>query len=111
MSQPSILVVGAGVAGLACASELEAAGLDVQILDKGRGPGGRLSARRSPVGAFDHGTPDFTAKDVALKADGTPPTPPAGKAQVGPVIDAIATGDASTGRRSSSPSPGRWPPH
>ncbi|NQZ46169.1 MAG: FAD-dependent oxidoreductase, partial [Erythrobacter sp.] len=62
-----IVIIGAGMAGLACASQLIAAGRDVRLLDKGRGPGGRMAARRANVAgqpsAFDHGAQYFTARD------------------------------------------------
>ena len=41
-----VAVIGAGLAGLACATALARAGHAVTVLDKGRGPGGRMSARR-----------------------------------------------------------------
>lgn len=60
-------IVGAGMAGLACAEVLKAQGMNVRLLDKGRGPGGRMSTRRihtaSGVAAFDHGAQYFTARD------------------------------------------------
>lgn len=34
------------------------------MLDKGRGPGGRVSTRRSESGAFDHGAQYFTARSL-----------------------------------------------
>ncbi len=52
-----IAVIGAGVAGLACASELATAGHAVTVFEKARGPGGRTSSRRTDRGAFDHGCP------------------------------------------------------
>jgi phytoene dehydrogenase-like protein len=39
---PDVLVVGAGVAGLACAADLCAAGLSVRVLEAGDEPGGRM---------------------------------------------------------------------
>ena len=39
---PDAVVVGAGVAGLCCARELHAAGLDVLVLERKDGPGGRV---------------------------------------------------------------------
>ncbi|MEL6486923.1 MAG: FAD-dependent oxidoreductase, partial [Pseudomonadota bacterium] len=39
-SHSDIAIIGAGMAGLACASALTAAGHKVQVFDKGRGPGG-----------------------------------------------------------------------
>ncbi|HYE48687.1 MAG TPA: FAD-dependent oxidoreductase, partial [Azospirillaceae bacterium] len=59
----SVLVVGAGLAGLACARVLAAAGLAVRVADKGRGPGGRLSTRREGGFRFDHGGQYLTARD------------------------------------------------
>ncbi len=52
-----IAVIGAGIAGLACASELAGAGNAVTVFEKARGPGGRTSSRRTDHGAFDHGCP------------------------------------------------------
>jgi predicted NAD/FAD-dependent oxidoreductase len=54
--EKDILVIGAGVAGLACASGLAAAGRRVQVLDKSRGVGGRCATRRIEGQAVDHGT-------------------------------------------------------
>ena len=65
--QSRIVIVGAGMAGLACADRVASAGADVTLLDKGRAPGGRMSTRRveTPEGeaAFDHGAQYFTARD------------------------------------------------
>lgn len=52
-----IVIIGAGLAGLACGRHLSAAGKEVLILDKGRGIGGRLATRRGEGGQFDHGSP------------------------------------------------------
>lgn len=59
----SIAIVGAGLAGLSCAQALHHAGLTVELFDKGRGPGGRLSGRRHEAGAIDHGAQFFTVRD------------------------------------------------
>ena len=62
-----VVVIGAGMAGLACARRLADAGLRPLVLDKGRGIGGRLATRRAtlPVGAvtFDHGAQYLTVRD------------------------------------------------
>ncbi len=58
-----VAVVGAGVAGLACARALINGGADVCVFDKGRSVGGRLATRRIPPHAFDLGAQYFTAKD------------------------------------------------
>lgn len=60
---PRVLVVGAGIAGAAAAQTLTRVGVDVEICDKSRGAGGRMSTRRSPTGRFDHGAQSFTARD------------------------------------------------
>lgn len=60
---PSIAIIGAGVAGLACARELAMHGIEPVIFDKGRGLGGRLSTRRAEGGCqFDHGAQYLTAE-------------------------------------------------
>ncbi len=62
-----VLIVGAGIAGLACADALQSAGMTVKLLDKGRGPGGRMSTRRVTTAlgeaSFDHGAQYFTVRD------------------------------------------------
>ena len=57
-----IAVVGAGIAGLACARVLGDAGHDVRIFEKSRGVGGRMATRRTDHGTFDHGAQYFTAR-------------------------------------------------
>lgn len=61
-----VAIVGAGVAGLACAARLQAAGLDVSLFDKATGPGGRCATQHTPAGPFDHGAPGFTASSEAF---------------------------------------------
>lgn len=56
-------VVGAGMAGVACARTLLQAGHRVTLLEKSRGFGGRMSTRRSEFGGFDHGAQYFTVRD------------------------------------------------
>ena len=58
------VVVGGGVAGATAARALRSRGLSVTVIDKGRGPGGRTSTRRSESGAFDHGAQFFTARSL-----------------------------------------------
>lgn len=58
-----VAVVGAGLAGLTAARILEDQGHDVVVLEKARGPGGRMSTRRQDDGVFDHGAQYFTARD------------------------------------------------
>jgi len=54
---PDIAVIGAGVAGLACAERLAEHGLQVQVYDKGREPGGRVAQRHRYGLSFEHGAP------------------------------------------------------
>lgn len=49
------LVVGAGVAGLACARELRRAGHDVVVIEKANGVGGRCATRRVEGQPLDFG--------------------------------------------------------
>lgn len=67
-----IIVIGAGMAGLACATELARSGASVTVLDKGRGPGGRMAARRVDIAgemvSFDHGAQYFTVREPAFRA-------------------------------------------
>jgi hypothetical protein len=66
------IVIGAGMAGLACATRLAEVGDEVIVFDKGRGPGGRMATRRVEIAGepvtFDHGAQYFTARDPAFRA-------------------------------------------
>ena len=95
---PSVLVVGAGVSGLACARTLGDHGYRVTVLEKGRGVGGRLSSRREGEWRFDHGAPSMQFGDgrsalfvQSWEYDGY----------------LISIGDAHTGRDAMS----TWPKH
>ena len=63
-----VLVIGAGMAGLIAAAELQRAGHRVLVLDKGRGVGGRLASRRIDGATFDHGAQFITARDPRFAA-------------------------------------------
>ncbi len=67
-----IVIIGAGMAGLACARRLQDAGRAPLVLDKGRGIGGRMATRRVSHGdtalCFDHGAQYVTARDPGFAA-------------------------------------------
>ena len=58
-----IAIIGTGIAGLSAARALRDAGHAVQLFDKSRGSGGRMSSKRSDAGALDMGAQYFTARD------------------------------------------------
>ena len=66
-----VLVIGAGMTGISCARQLHATGLDVVVLDKGRGFGGRMATRRADINGqtirFDHGAQYVTARDAGFQ--------------------------------------------
>jgi hypothetical protein len=57
----TVAIIGAGVAGLACARALGAHGIATEVFERGRAAGGRCATRRTAHGAFDHGAQSFTA--------------------------------------------------
>lgn len=72
----NIAVIGAGIAGAACARALTLAGHSVNVFDKSRGPGGRLATRRfewlDPQGQacttrLDHGAVGITARSALFQ--------------------------------------------
>jgi renalase len=63
-----ILIIGAGLAGLSAANDLQQVGHSVLVVDKGRGLGGRLAGRRIGAATFDHGAQFFTARESRFKA-------------------------------------------
>lgn len=60
---PRVAVIGAGLAGLACARTLADHGIVVEVFEKSRGLGGRMATRRSEPYQFDHGAQYFTARN------------------------------------------------
>lgn len=66
-----ILIIGGGMAGLSAACSLASTGRCTTVLDKGRGPGGRMAARRVEIAGetvrFDHGAQYLTARDPAFR--------------------------------------------
>jgi predicted NAD/FAD-dependent oxidoreductase len=62
MTAPTVLVVGAGISGLACARALRTAGngIDVRVVGRARGPGGRMATRRLHDRPVDLGAAYFT---------------------------------------------------
>lgn len=70
MSQPEVpqvVVVGAGISGLACARALQDAGRSVRVIEKGRGVGGRLATRRIGAARIDHGAQFFTVRSAEFQ--------------------------------------------
>ena len=57
-------VIGAGIAGIACARTLVQAGHSLTVFDKAVTPGGRMASRDSPFGGFDQGAQYFTVRDA-----------------------------------------------
>lgn len=68
----SCLVIGGGISGLIASQVLQHQGINVTVLDKGRGIGGRLATRRirSPdygQGIFDYGVQHFLVSTPKFK--------------------------------------------
>jgi len=63
-----IVIIGSGIAGLACARRLTEAGLAPRVLDKGRGMGGRVATRRVGDLQFDHGAQFVNAHGAGFAA-------------------------------------------
>ena len=59
----SVVVVGAGVAGVACAVALRSAGVSVRVLERARSVGGRMASRRLHGRPVDLGAAYFTVSD------------------------------------------------
>jgi renalase len=62
VARVSIAVIGAGIAGLACASELSRSDVMVTVFERSRGLGGRMGTHRHGDFSFDHGAQYLTAR-------------------------------------------------
>lgn len=63
-----VAVIGAGIAGLACARQLAARGVVLVVYEKSKGAGGRVATRLSDAGGFDHGAQYFTVRNHRFEA-------------------------------------------
>lgn len=66
MKKPNIAIIGAGIAGLSCASQLQQHA-NIHLFDKSRGIGGRLATRYAQCFEFDHGCQYFTAHSQSFQ--------------------------------------------
>ncbi len=70
MNDP-ILIIGAGLSGLAAAQTLHTLGEPVFVVEKARGPGGRMSTRHEQLDksavSFDHGAQFLRAHDAGFR--------------------------------------------
>jgi renalase len=64
---PRVVVVGAGISGVACARALHAAGVAVRVRERASHPGGRMAVRTAELAAGPHavdvGASYFTVRD------------------------------------------------
>ena len=67
MAQKTALVVGGGIAGILAARTLQHNGVGVEVVDKGRGVGGRMATRRIESDRFDHGAQFFTVRSPEFR--------------------------------------------
>jgi renalase len=65
---PPVAVVGAGIAGAACAVALRAAGIGVRLVDRGRAVGGRMASPLLHGRRVDIGAGYFTVRDPGFQA-------------------------------------------
>jgi len=64
----AVVVVGAGIAGIACAVELSAAGVPVRVLERARALGGRMASADLEGRPVDYGAAYFTVRDPEFAA-------------------------------------------
>jgi hypothetical protein len=64
-----IAIVGAGIAGLACARQLRAKGHAVTVFEKSPYVGGRIVTYENELGSFDYGAQFFTALSDGFKRE------------------------------------------
>ncbi|GAB4369798.1 MAG: FAD-dependent oxidoreductase [Acidobacteriota bacterium] len=65
--ETDVLIVGGGLCGLIAARSLAESGVQAEVLDKGRGVGGRLATRRIGPGRADHGAQFLTAESPLFR--------------------------------------------
>lgn len=78
MADTNVIIVGAGVAGLACARELARRGFASVVLERSRGVGGRCATRRIDGQSVDHGAAFLHARSAEF-AEALAQMPPEGR--------------------------------
>lgn len=63
----NVAVIGAGISGIACAATLRDRDINVTVLDKSRGMGGRMATRRVTPWQWDHGMQYMVGEDPAFQ--------------------------------------------
>ena len=63
-----VTIAGAGLAGVACAAALVAAGVGVRLVERGRAPGGRMASPLLHGRRVDIGAGYFTVRDSGFQA-------------------------------------------
>ncbi len=66
-SHYDVCIIGAGISGLSAAqalSQQNQKNLKIAVLEKSRGPGGRMATRRMDGFQFNHGAPSFTLESA-----------------------------------------------
>jgi renalase len=99
----SVIVVGAGIAGVACAVQLRAAGIPVTVLERSRVVGGRMASRSLHGRPVDLGAAYFTVSDPEF-AELVGRWRTAGLARPWTSEPAVL----ANGSRSRAPGPMRW---
>ena len=64
-----IAVIGAGMAGLTCARQLQQQGHHVVVYERNADVGGRMGTRQTELGGFDHGAQYFTATSERFRKE------------------------------------------
>ncbi|RZT84553.1 hypothetical protein EV383_1399 [Pseudonocardia sediminis] len=99
-----VIVVGAGISGVACARELASSGVDVRVLERSHSVGGRLGVHRHDGRPADTGAAYFTVDDDGFGAQ-VQRWESAGLARPWTERLAVFTG---TERDEGKPGPMRW---
>jgi predicted NAD/FAD-dependent oxidoreductase len=63
----SCIIIGAGIAGLLAAQHLKRYDIDVTVIEKGRGFGGRMAVKRIGEAVFDAGAQFMTTRDMIFR--------------------------------------------
>jgi renalase len=99
----TVVVVGAGLAGVACGVELAAASIDVRLVERAHTVGGRMASKRIDGRPVDLGAAYFTVRDAEF-AQVVARWRTAGLAR--PWTSEMAV--LGSGERSRTPGPVRW---
>ena len=68
MQNKKVVIIGSGIGGMTAAMMLSTNGINVQVYEKEKCPGGKIRTKDSPIGLIDSGPTVLTMHELYLSS-------------------------------------------